>query len=55
MADTTLKHAMHGLELATGVADLVKDFDLAHAYEGVARANALTGIQEKPSNASSLL
>ena len=41
MADAALRHATRCLELTNESADLIKDFDSAYAYEGIARANAL--------------
>jgi tetratricopeptide (TPR) repeat protein len=47
MADSALRHASRCLELTNEFANLMKDFDWAYAYEGVARANALAGNQDK--------
>ncbi len=47
MADSALWHADRCLELTNEFADSMKDFDLAYAYEGIARANALAGNQDE--------
>jgi hypothetical protein len=41
-----LKHAQHCLELTEAFMDQMTDFDIAYAYEGMARANALAGNRE---------
>ena len=38
-----LQHARRCLELSEAYRDQMKDFDIAYAYEGMARANALGG------------
>jgi hypothetical protein len=38
-----LQHARRSLELSEAYRDQMKDFDIAYAYEGMARANALGG------------
>jgi hypothetical protein len=45
--DSALRHALRCLELTREFADLMKDFDLAYAYEAVARANALAGNRDE--------
>ena len=47
LKDTALRHANRCLELTKEFADLMKDFDWAYAYEGMARANALAGNREE--------
>jgi tetratricopeptide (TPR) repeat protein len=42
-----LRHAIHCLELTQQHADLMADFDVAFAYESVARANAIAGNRDK--------
>jgi len=42
-AAVALQHARRCLELTEAYRDLMKDFDIAYAYEGMARANALGG------------
>lgn len=42
-----LRHANRCLELAQVNLDMMKDFDVAYGYEGMARALALAGIQDK--------
>lgn len=42
-----LRHAKRCLDLTDEHADLMEDFDLAFAYECVARANAVVGNQEE--------
>ncbi len=44
--DAALRHAARCLELTSEHAQLMQDFDLAYAYEGFARANALAQNQE---------
>lgn len=46
LADPALHHANRCLELTEEYATLIEDFDLAFAYEGVARANAIAGNRE---------
>jgi hypothetical protein len=41
-----LKHAQHCLELTEAHKDQMQDFDIAYAYEGMARASALAGNAE---------
>ncbi len=41
--ESTLRHAKRCLEFTEGNLDVVKDFDIAYAYEGVARGYALLG------------
>jgi hypothetical protein len=43
LVEPALRHAVRCLELTHEHKDLVKDFDWAYAYEGIARANALAG------------
>ena len=45
-ADFALKHADRCLEITKAHESQMKDFDIAYAYEGVARANALAGNGE---------
>lgn len=47
VGDSALRHASRCLELTNEFADLMKDFDWAYAYEGVARANALAGNRDE--------
>ncbi|MBW8010425.1 MAG: hypothetical protein FVQ83_04170 [Chloroflexi bacterium] len=47
MTDAALRHANRCLELTEEHADLMEDFDLAFAYEGIARANAAASNKEK--------
>jgi tetratricopeptide (TPR) repeat protein len=47
---SALRHANHCLELAKSNLDMMKDFDVAYAYEGMARALALLGNQEEASS-----
>ena len=42
-AALALKHAERCLELSEAYPDQMKDFDIAYAYEGMARAHALGG------------
>ncbi len=46
-APAALRHAARCLELTQEHADLMADFDVAFAYEGVARANAVAGNQDE--------
>ena len=46
LADSALHHANRCLELTEEYATLIEDFDLAFAYEGVARANAIADNRE---------
>lgn len=46
-ADSALRHATRCLALTQEHADLMKDFDWAYAYEGMARANALAGNRDE--------
>ena len=41
--DSAMRHANCTLQLTQAHADVMQDFDLAYAYEAVARANALAG------------
>lgn len=43
IAVSAMRHATRCLELTHAFPDLMEDFDWAFAYEGIARANALTG------------
>lgn len=45
-AEPALKHARRCLELTEAHKDQMEDFDIAYAYEGMARANALSGNVE---------
>ncbi len=45
-ARPALKHAQRCLELTEAHKDQMEDFDIAYAYEGMARASALAGITE---------
>jgi tetratricopeptide (TPR) repeat protein len=47
LADPAMRHATRCLELTNEFSDLMKDFDRAYAYEGVARASALAGNREE--------
>jgi tetratricopeptide (TPR) repeat protein len=47
LADSALRHATRCFELTNEFADLIQDFDLAYAYEGVARAHALAGNRDQ--------
>lgn len=47
IADSALRHASRCLELTNEYKGEMKDFDLAYAYEGFARANALAGNKEE--------
>jgi tetratricopeptide (TPR) repeat protein len=47
IAESALRHASRCLELTNEFADLMKDFDSAYAYEGIARANALVGNRDE--------
>jgi hypothetical protein len=47
LAESALRHASRCLELTTEFADLMKDFDIAYATEGIARANALAGNRDE--------
>jgi len=46
-ADSALRHASRCLELTNEFTELMKDFDWAYAYEGLARANALAGKRDE--------
>ena len=46
-ADAALRHAVRCLELTHEHADLMADFDVAFAYECVARANATAGKRDE--------
>lgn len=46
-ADSALRHAERCAELTAAHASEMKDFDLAYAQEGLARATALKGDREK--------
>jgi tetratricopeptide (TPR) repeat protein len=45
-AESALKHANRCLELTEAYKNQMEDFDIAYAYEGMARANALSGNRE---------
>lgn len=45
-----LKHAERCFELTETYREAMKDFDIAYAYEGLARANALAGKVEEAKN-----
>ena len=45
-ADLAIQHASRCLELTEEYQGQMDDFDIAYAYEGVARANALAGDGE---------
>ena len=47
IAESALRHASRCLELTGEFAGLMKDFDIAYAYEGIARANALAGNRDE--------
>jgi hypothetical protein len=47
LSESALRHATRCSELTEEFAELMKDFDLAYAYEGMARANALAGNREQ--------
>ena len=47
LTHAALSHASRCLELTSEFNALMKDFDLAYAYEGVARANALAGNRDE--------
>jgi len=42
-----LRHAERCFELTESDKDIMKDFDIAYAYEGLARAYAMSGDQKK--------
>jgi tetratricopeptide (TPR) repeat protein len=44
---SALRHATRCLELTNEFKGLMKDFDRAYAYEGIARANALAGNRDE--------
>ncbi len=44
--DLALKHAKRCLELTENFREQMADFDIAYAYEGIARANALAGQRD---------
>ncbi len=46
LADSALRHANRCLELTQKHQELMQDFDIAFAYECVARANAIAGNAE---------
>ena len=46
-AKEALKHAERCFELTESNKDIMKDFDIAYAYEGLARAYAMSGDQNK--------
>lgn len=46
-AAEALRHAERCFELTESNKDLMKDFDVAYAYEGLARAYAMTGSPQK--------
>ena len=45
--EAALRHAMRCEELTQANLEMMKDFDIAYAYEGMARALALAGKQEE--------
>ena len=45
-AGSAIKHAQRCLEITETHKDQMQDFDIAYAYEGMARANALAGDAE---------
>jgi tetratricopeptide (TPR) repeat protein len=45
-AESAMKHANRCLELTEAHKNQMEDFDIAYAYEGMARANALSGNRE---------
>lgn len=47
MPDMALRHAARCLELAREHDSVLKDFDWAYAYEGMARAEALAGDEKR--------
>ena len=47
LGGAALKHTKRCLALTEKYADLMEDFDLAFAYEGAARANAIASNQEE--------
>ena len=47
LSESALRHATRCSELTEEFAELIKDFDRAYAYEGMARANALAGNREQ--------
>jgi hypothetical protein len=53
-AEQALKHARRCLELTEKYRDKMKDFDIAYAYEGIARAYALGGDREKAAKFSAM-
>ncbi len=47
IADQALQHANRCVELTESFKDQMEDFDIAFAYEGLARANALAGNRQE--------
>ena len=47
MADIAILHARRCLALTENYQDQMEDFDRAFAYEGIARASALSGNQQE--------
>lgn len=47
LMEAALRHAERCLELTQEFSGLMKDFDRAYAYEGMARASALAGNREE--------
>jgi len=47
LTESALRHATRCFELTEEFTELMKDFDQAYAYEGMARANALAGNREE--------
>jgi tetratricopeptide (TPR) repeat protein len=46
-ADSARQHAQRCIELTEQFPEKMEDFDIAYAYEGLARANALSGAREQ--------
>lgn len=49
-----LRHAERSFELTESNKDMMQHFDIAYAYEGLARAYALAAIGRRPENFSIL-
>lgn len=47
LSESALRHATRCSDLTEEFSGLIKDFDRAYAYEGLARANALAGNREE--------
>lgn len=45
-ANEALRHAEHCFELTRSNKDLMQDFDIAYAFEGIARAQAMLGDEK---------